>query len=79
MIRQLFESQAIIAAKVVKGKEEEAQNYSDYFTYEEKLARCKSHRLLAIRRGEKEGYLKVNIRPPEDICVGKTEPFLYPQ
>lgn len=75
MIRQLFENQAIITSKVVKGKEEEAQNYSDYFTYEEKLARCKSHRLLAIRRGEKEGYLKVTIKPPSAYALERLNRF----
>lgn len=69
IIRQLFESQAIIVSKSIKGKEGEAQKYSDYFTYEEKLSKCKSHRLLAIRRGENEGYLKVSIRPPEEYAL----------
>ena len=75
MIRQLFESQAVISSKVVKGKEEEAQKYSDYFTYEEKLRRNKSHRLLAIRRGEKEGFLKISIKPPEEYALERLSRF----
>jgi uncharacterized protein len=75
MIRHLFESQSVISSKVVKGKEEEAQNYSDYFSYEEKLSRSKSHRLLAIRRGEKEGFLKVSIKPPEEYALERLNRF----
>ncbi len=75
MIRQLFERQAVITAKLIKGKAEEAQKYSDYFTYEERLSRCKSHRLLAIRRGEKEGFLKVSIRPPEEYALERLERY----
>lgn len=65
IVRQQFDKQANITAKLVKDKEEEAKNFSDYFDYEEQLSRCKSHRLLAIRRGEKEGFLRVSIQPPE--------------
>lgn len=75
IIRQLFERQAVITAKVVKAKEEEAQKYTDYFSYEEKLNRIKSHRLLAIRRGEKEGFLRVSIRPPEEYALERLERY----
>ena len=75
IIRQLFERQAVIKAKVVKGKEAEAQKYSDYFSYEEKLNRIKSHRLLAVRRGEKEGFLRVSIRPPEEYALERLERY----
>ena len=51
----------MITAKVVKGKEEEATKYRDYFDCSESLKRCNSHRLLAIRRAEAEGLLKVSI------------------
>jgi uncharacterized protein len=64
-MRELFRRQAVITSNVVKGKGEGAEKYKDYFTHEEKLERCKSHRLLAMRRGEKEGYLKISVRPPE--------------
>lgn len=64
-LRTTFERQAIITSKLVKGKEEEGEKFKDYFKFEEKLNRCRSHRLLAIRRGEQEGILKVSIRPSE--------------
>lgn len=60
-IRRQFEREAIISAKPVKGKEEEGVKYKDYFEYSEPLRRCASHRLMALRRGESEGYLKVSI------------------
>jgi len=72
-IRNLFSRQAIITAKVVKGKEEEAAKYKDYFDFSEPLKRCTSHRLLAIRRGEAEGLLKVNISPNDEECAERLE------
>lgn len=75
-IRNIFTRQAIITAKVVKGKEndEDAAKYRDYFDFSEPLKRCTSHRLLAIRRGEAEGILKVTISPEEeDECTDKLE------
>lgn len=57
-VRNQFSRQAEISAKVVKGKEEEAAKYRDYFDFSEALKRCTSHRLLAIRRAESEGLLK---------------------
>jgi len=74
-IRQLFDKQAVISSKLVKGKADEAEKYSDYFQYEEKLSRCKSHRLLAIRRGEKESFLKVSIRPVEEYSLERLHRF----
>ncbi len=61
--RRLFTHEAIIYAKVVKGKEVEGDKYSDYFDYSETLKKCPSHRMLAIRRGETEGFLKVTVSP----------------
>lgn len=58
--------QAVISAKVIKGKEEEGAKYQNYFQFEEKLSRCQSHRLLAVRRGEEEGFLRVSITPADD-------------
>ena len=58
--------QAVISAKVIKGKEEEGAKYRNYFQFEEKLSRCQSHRLLAVRRGEEEGFLRVSIAPADD-------------
>ena len=62
--------QAVISAKVIKGKEEEGAKYRNYFQFEEKLSRCQSHRLLAVRRGEEEGILRVSIAPAaDDACL----------
>jgi uncharacterized protein len=63
VIRHLFEREAVITSKVVKKKEEEAAKYRDYFDFSESVSRCPSHRLLAIRRAEKEGFLKVSVSP----------------
>ena len=72
-LRNQFSRQAVITAKVVKGKEEEAAKYRDYFDFSEPLKRCSSHRLLAIRRGEAEGLLKVSISPDDEECTGRLE------
>ncbi len=72
-VRNQFARQAIITAKVVKGKEEEAAKYKDYFNFSEPLKRCTSHRLLAIRRGEAEGLLKVSISPDDEECTERLE------
>ena len=72
-IRNQFSRQAIITSKVVKGKEEEAAKYKDYFDFSEPLKRCTSHRLLAIRRGEAEGLLKVSISPNDEECTERLE------
>lgn len=72
-IRQIFAREAIITSKLVKGKEEEAQKYRDYFDMSEKLARCSSHRLLAMRRGEAEGFLRVAISPDDDKCLERLD------
>ena len=68
-VRRSFAHGAVLYAKVVKGKEEEAAKFRDYFKYEEPLARCPSHRLLAIRRGEEEGFLRVTIKPEEETTL----------
>lgn len=75
-IRHQFSWQAVISAKVVKGKEtdEAAAKYRDYFDFSEPLKRCSSHRLLAIRRGEAEGILKVSITPSDETeCTDRLE------
>lgn len=68
LMRNQFQRQAIIQAKVVKGKESEeaSTKYRDYFDFSEPLKRCSSHRLLALRRGEAEGVLKVSIFPEDE-------------
>ncbi|WP_071145023.1 Tex family protein [Bacteroides ihuae] len=68
-IRNKFNRQAVVSAKVIKGKEEEASKYRDYFDFSEPLNRCSSHRLLAIRRGEAEGLLKISITPDDEECM----------
>jgi uncharacterized protein len=76
LMRNQFNRQAVITAKVVKGKEteESAAKYRDYFDFSEPLKRCTSHRLLAIRRGESEGILKVSISPAdEEECNTRLE------
>lgn len=67
-VRNMFSRTAVITSKVVKGKEEEGQKYRDYFEFSEPLKRCSSHRLLALRRGESEGILKVSISPDDEEC-----------
>lgn len=65
-VRRVFERTALITAKVVKSKEEEGDKFKDYFDFQEPLRKCSSHRLLALRRGEAEGVLRVSIAPAED-------------
>ena len=72
-VRNAFARQAVLSAKVVKGKEAEAANYRDYFDCSEPLKRCSSHRLLAMRRGESEGLLRVSIAPEESRCIEQLE------
>lgn len=68
-VRKNFGFDAVISSKVVKGKEEEGQKFRDYFDFSEKLSKCASHRLLAMRRGEAEGFLKVSINGDDGICM----------
>ena len=70
-LRNAFARQAFITSKVVKAKadSDEAAKYSDYFDWEEPLKRCSSHRLLAMRRGESEGILRISISPDDDEAV----------
>ncbi|HLN56178.1 MAG TPA: Tex-like N-terminal domain-containing protein, partial [Bacteroidales bacterium] len=64
-LRRLFDREAVIYSKVVKGKETEGIKFSDYFDWSEPLRKCPSHRFLAMRRGEDEGFLKLAIEPSE--------------
>lgn len=70
-VRNSFARTAVITAKVIKGKEEEGAKYRDYFEFNEPLNRCSSHRLLALRRGEAEGILRVGISPDADSCLDR--------
>lgn len=68
-MRFLFDKEAVIYSKVVKGKEAEGIKYSDYFDWSELLRKCPSHRLLAMRRGEDEGFLRLSIEPQEEKAI----------
>ena len=68
-IRSVFQRNAVIISKVKKKKEEEGAKYRDYFDFSEPLSRIPSHRLLALRRGEEEGFLSVDIYPDEDQAI----------
>lgn len=76
-VRQAFRCGAIISSKVVKAKaeSEEAAKFSDYFDFSEPLRRCSSHRLLAMRRGESEGILRISISADDDECTERLKRF----
>ncbi|MCG9881450.1 MAG: RNA-binding transcriptional accessory protein [Bacteroidia bacterium] len=68
-LRNLFQKRSLFQSKLVKSKEAEAQNYRDYFAFDEPLQRCPSHRVLAMFRGEEEGFLRLAICPEEDDAI----------
>ena len=68
-IRRLFGKNALIGSKVVKGKEEDGIKYQDYFEFSEPMNRCPSHRVLAMLRGEDEGFLKISLEPDRETAV----------
>lgn len=68
-IRKLFGKEAVITSRLVKAKEEEGAKYRDYFEWDELLSGCPSHRLLAMLRGEDEGFLRISIMPDEEKAV----------
>lgn len=68
-IRRLIEKEAFVRAKGIKGKEKEGEKYTDYFDYRESLKHCPSHRMLAIRRGEAEGMLRVSLEIEEEKAL----------
>ena len=76
-IRSAFRREAIISSKVVKAKAdtEEAAKFSDYFDFSEPLKRCSSHRLLAMRRGENEGILRISISADDEGCIDRVKRF----
>lgn len=74
-VRAAFRREAVITSRVVKGKEEEGQKYLDYFDFSERLARCASHRMLALRRGETEGVLKLSIGVEDEACTERLIPL----
>lgn len=67
-VRNIFAQEALIVSKVVKDKESEGEKYADYFNFSAPLNRAHSHTILAIRRGEKEGFLRVSITPDNKEC-----------
>ncbi|MDH6359120.1 Tex family protein [Parabacteroides sp. PF5-9] len=73
IVRNSFSQTAVISAKVVKGKEEDGAKYRDYFEFSEPLNKVSSHRLLALRRGEAEGILRVSITPDADSCLERLD------
>lgn len=74
-VRKNFSYESEIISKVVKGKEAEAEKYRDYFDMREPLKRCSSHRLLAMRRGESEGFLRVSISPNDEHSLERLYPL----
>ena len=72
-MRRLFDKEAIIESSMVKGKEEEGAKYRDYFEWKEPLHKSPSHRVLAMYRGEKEGYLKLDIAPDKEEALYQLE------
>ncbi len=74
-MRGLFWAKGIMRSKVIKGKEEEGIKYKDYYEWEEPVSKAPSHRVLAIRRGESEGFLTFRITPSEDEALGILEAF----
>jgi uncharacterized protein len=72
-LRALFEEEGLFRTKVSPGKEAEGAKYRDYFDYEELAVSAPSHRILAIRRGEKEGFLDLRVNPPEDEALALLE------
>ena len=74
-VRSAFRREAFIESKVVKAKKDsdEAQKYSDYFEWEEPLKRCSSHRLLAMRRGESEGILRISLTIDDDEAIQRLQ------
>ena len=75
LVRSVFRREAFIESKVVKAKKDsdEAQKYSDYFDWEEPLKRCSSHRLLAMRRGENEGILRISLTIDDEEAVQRLQ------
>lgn len=73
LVRRQFKREATIRSKVARGKKEEGAKYQDYFDFEEPLRKCPSHRILAIRRGEEEGILRVLISPDDEETLYKLD------
>ncbi len=72
-LRALFSQKGVVRSRVIAGKETEGLQYRDYFDWEEAAARAPSHRILAMRRGEREGFLAVHMTPPEGEALSVLE------
>ncbi len=72
-MRKLFSDKGIMRSKVVKGKEDGGIKYKDYYEWEEPVSQAPSHRVLAIRRGESEGFLILRVTPSEDEAIALLE------
>lgn len=68
-LRELFMKESVIRSRNIKGKEKEGENYKNYFEWEEKLSKAPSHRILAMLRGEREEFLRINIFPSEEKAM----------
>ncbi|MCK5730514.1 MAG: helix-hairpin-helix domain-containing protein, partial [Draconibacterium sp.] len=75
IVRRSFEAGSIISSKIVKGKETAGVKYQDYFEWDEPLKKCPSHRLLAMRRGENEGFLRISISADNERALENLERF----
>ena len=73
LVRKSFAQGAVIIQRLIKGKDEEGIKYKDYFDFSEPLNRCPSHRLMAMFRGEDEGFLRLNIEPDVDKTIDAAE------
>src|SRR5688572_13720825 len=72
-VRELFWKEGAVESRVLKGKESDGQKFKDYFEWTEPISKTPSHRLLAMRRGEKEGILALDIYPPEEMAISSME------
>jgi uncharacterized protein len=72
-IRELYTAKGVLRSKVILGKEEEGIKYKDYYDWQEPVATAPSHRILAMRRGEKEGFLIMRAAPPEEEALALLE------
>ncbi|SKC62102.1 Tex family protein [Ohtaekwangia koreensis] len=72
-VREIFWTEGLVESRVLKGKETEGQKFKDYFEWSEPISKTPSHRLLAMRRGEKEGILALDIYPPEELAISSME------
>ena len=69
-LRELYRASGVVRSRVITGKEAEGAKFKDYFDWSEPVSKVPSHRLLAMRRGEEEGFLLMRIQPPEDEAIG---------